>query len=112
MIAFGLLEWSGVLAAPAFFPAIRLGCASSLLLIFWLHRRPVGQRNPKGLFAGQMGAVGLMLVAMTISTGREHSPYFAGIALVQLATAVLIVIKHRENLRRLARGDECKWGQR
>jgi glycerol-3-phosphate acyltransferase PlsY len=28
------------------------------------------------------------------------------------ASAVLIVIKHRENLRRLARGDERKWGQR
>lgn len=28
------------------------------------------------------------------------------------AAAVLIVIKHRENLRRLARGDERKWGER
>ncbi len=90
IITFGVLETSGLLAAPDFFPALRLGCGTSLLVIVWLGRQPIGQRMPYGLFGVLMAAVGGMLVVMTIATGREQSPYFAGITLLLLATAVLM----------------------
>jgi signal transduction histidine kinase len=88
--AFGVLESSGILAAPDFFPALRLGCGTTLSAVIWLASRPFGHRCPRGLFAVLMAAVGLMLVVMTIATGREESPYFAGIALLLLATSVLM----------------------
>ena len=90
IVLFGVLESSGLLAAPDFFPALRIGCSTSLAGVLYLLRRPVGQRHPKGLFGVVITAVGLMLLVMTVPTGREQSPYFVGLPLGLLATAVFM----------------------
>jgi len=57
-----------------------------------------------------LGSVLAMVALPPIAGGLFHAslPVVAAAA----AAAVLIVVKHRDNLRRLARGEERKWGSK
>jgi signal transduction histidine kinase len=87
---FGTLEARGLIAAPALFPWLRLGCSAVMGTVLVALATERGRRHPSLLFMVVMLAIGEMLALMTLSTGGEASPYFVGIALVILSTAVLM----------------------
>jgi signal transduction histidine kinase len=87
---FGVLEWRRLIEVPALFPWLRVGCGAVIVMVLTLLRTAAGRRHARGLFAVVIGAIGLMLILMTLSTGREESPYLVGVALVLLAAAVLM----------------------
>jgi signal transduction histidine kinase len=87
---FGVLEWRRLIEVPALFPWLRVGCGAMIVTVLTLLRTAAGRRHARGLLAVVIGAIGLMLILMTLSTGREASPYFVGIALVLLAAALLM----------------------
>jgi acyl phosphate:glycerol-3-phosphate acyltransferase len=57
-----------------------------------------------------LGSMIAMVLLPPVAGGVFHAP--RAVVAVAAAAAVLIVIKHRENLRRLSRGEERKWGSR
>ena len=90
MPLFGLLDWAVFPEHVRLFLALRLGCVGSVLLILQLLRTPFGHRHPLGLGVLVTTACGFMVDLMTIFTGREASPYYAGVNLVQCAVALLM----------------------
>jgi signal transduction histidine kinase len=90
IVAFGLLESFALIDAPAYFPWLRLGCASVIALVLLALRTPFWRHHPAAVFTLVIAAVGEMLIGMTLSTGREESPYFVGLALLLMAAAVLM----------------------
>ena len=87
---FGLLDWAVFPEHVPLFFVLRLGCVGIVLLILQLLRTPFGQRHPLGLGVLVTTACGFMVDLMTIFTGREASPYYAGVNLVQCAVALLM----------------------
>lgn len=57
-----------------------------------------------------LGSVVAMVLLPPVAGGLFHAPL--PIVAAAAASAVLIVVKHRDNLRRLARGEERKLGQK
>ena len=87
---FGGLEAGGMIEAPALFPWLRLATIAIIAAVLVALRTPYGRQHPAPLFTVMILTIGEMLALMTLSTGREHSPYFAGIALAILSAAVLM----------------------
>jgi signal transduction histidine kinase len=88
--AFGVLDW---LVFPEHVPVLlglRLGCVLTIALILLLVRGPVGERHPLTLGMLVVLTAGFMTNAMTLVTGRESSPYYAGTNLVLLAMALMM----------------------
>jgi signal transduction histidine kinase len=88
--AFGVLD--GVVFAEHLhvFLALRLACVALVAASLVLLRRPGAERRAVPLGALVALACGVMIDVMTLLTGRERSPYYAGNNLVLLAVALLM----------------------
>jgi signal transduction histidine kinase len=73
-----------------FFLQLRLGAIALLAAVLWLLQRPFGRRHALGLGVVVAITLGLMIDVMTMVTGGETSPYYAGVSLVLLAVALLM----------------------
>src|SRR5262245_28468351 len=94
--AVGLVPAFGLLDLIAFRDTLRpllILRSSGLLVVVLLLavlRSPPGRRHPLGPGVALTVALGLMVDAMTIFTGRDASPYYAGINLILLAMSLLL----------------------
>src|SRR5262245_55595654 len=94
--AIGLVPAFGVLDVIAFRdtlgPLLALRFCGLLVVVVLLAvlRSPPGRRHPLGPGVALTVALGLMVDAMTIFTGRDASPYYAGINLILLAMCLLL----------------------
>jgi signal transduction histidine kinase len=87
---FGVIDWAVFPEQAPFFLELRLICVALVLLIYRLLHTPFGERHAIGLGVLVTSGCGLMVDLMTVFTGREASPYYAGINLVQCAIALLM----------------------
>src|SRR6185295_1423293 len=87
---FALLDVIVFPMQAAFFLQLRLACTAYLGLILWLLHRPVGRRHPLLLGVLLANVVGLMIDLMTLCTGGETSPYYAGVNLVLITVALVM----------------------
>ncbi len=87
---FGVLDVVLFSAHAWFFLKLRLVCLAGLMLVLWLLRRPFGRRHGLGLGVLVATMCGVMIDVMTLVTGAESSPYYAGVSLVLLAIALLM----------------------
>ena len=87
---FGVLDVVVFRAQALFFFQMRLATTAVVALVLACLRTSLGRRHPLGLGVLLCLTVGLMIDVMTVFTGREASPYYAGINLVQVAMALLM----------------------
>jgi signal transduction histidine kinase len=87
---FGILDAVVFPAEAAFFVWVRLACVTGVAVLLWLLHRPFGRRHALGIGVLVATLVGLTIDAMTVVTGAETSPYYAGVSLVLLAVALLM----------------------
>ena len=88
--AFGLLDRLLVPEHAAFFLEVRLASVVALGVLLALLRLPFGARHALGIGVLVAWIVGLMIVLFTVYTGRDASPYYAGVNLVLVAVTLLM----------------------
>ena len=91
-LSIGLVPVFAILDAVIFpnqaglFLRLRIACVGIVGLTFCCLHTPWGRRHALGLGVVVTCTVGLMIDAMTMVTGAETSPYYAGTSLVLLST--------------------------
>jgi len=88
--AYALLDVAVFPREAGMFLRMRAACALFAGLILAVLQTSFGARHPRALGVVITVAVGLMIDVMTVFTGRDASPYYAGTNLVLLAVAVLM----------------------
>ncbi len=87
---FGVLDHVVFPAHARLFLALRGVWVAGVGVVFWLLHTPWGRTRGLGLGVVVAGGVGLLIDVMTMVTGAETSPYYAGTNLVLLAVALLM----------------------
>ena len=88
--AFALLDRLVVPEQAGFFLEVRLASVVVLAVLLAVLRRPFGTRHALGIGVSAAWTVGLMIVLFTVDTGRDASPYYAGVNLVLVAVTLLM----------------------
>jgi signal transduction histidine kinase len=88
--AFVLIDGLLVPEQVAFFVRVRLVATGVVTVLLAVLRRPFGMRHAFGIGVFVTWLVGLMIVLFTVYTGRDESPYYAGVNLVLVAVTLLM----------------------